>query len=146
MSLGWIPLHSHNHLNYVERPKCPYLNMSGYPSILLLVRFGPNVIYFIIDYNFCQTRKIKAEKAKLGACDEGILIFESTKSIIMNHNVDERCPFATREAFSCFLLVSHEWFSIQCNIKRELKLNLTTVEKAHLIEWLPSPFLRINFL
>lgn len=49
----------------------------------------------------------------LGACEEGILIFANMESIIMNHKVDERWAFATRETFSCFLLLSHEWFMIQ---------------------------------
>jgi len=49
-------------------------------------------INLIREWRFWQRRKRKAEKVKVvsGACEEGILIFESSKSIIMNHKVDER--------------------------------------------------------
>jgi len=78
--LGWIPLHSHNHLNYDERRKCP-----GHCYLAMFINL-------IREWRFWQRRKRKAEKVKVvsGACEEGILIFESSKSIIMNHKVDER--------------------------------------------------------
>jgi len=73
------------------------------------------IYYFYSVLKIFHRRKRKAEKVKLvlGACEEGILIFDRTESIIMNHNADERWAFATRETFSCFLLLSHEWFMIQ---------------------------------
>jgi len=132
-------------LDTVTFPQSPKLSgETKVPSPLLFGMF----IDFITEWTFCQRRKRKAEKVKVvsGACEEGILIFdESTKSIIMNHNVDERCPFGTREAFSCFLLLSHEWFMIQWKIMKENWSSISQFWKK--LTWLngwmaPPPFFR----